>query len=140
LFGASKSPDCKVEIDAIEFFKATFLLRTNDIFDLPTRRAKVRGSRRSAANSRSRTFHHRAGDCSIFGYAAIFPRLLALDLHRAKDFRLLGLPFKLPRMEIRVHSHSRFANDTGIKWMCQKSASILSKKNIDTVRAKSDGR
>jgi hypothetical protein len=43
-------------------------------------------------------------------------------------------------MEIRVHSHSRFANDTGIKWMCQKSASILSKKNIDTVRAKSDGR
>jgi len=72
--------------------------------------------------------------------AAIFPRLLALDLHRAKDFRLLDLPFDLPPMEIRVHSHSRFANDTGIKWMCQTSASILSKKSIDSARAKSDGR
>jgi DNA-binding transcriptional LysR family regulator len=72
--------------------------------------------------------------------AAIFPRLLALDLHRAKDFRLLDLPFDLPTMEIRVHSHSRFANDTGVKWMCQTSASILSKKSIDSARAKSDGR
>ncbi len=58
--------------------------------------------------------------------AAIFPRLLALDLHRAKDFRLLELPFELPQMEVKVHSHSRFANDTGIKWMSQTSASILS--------------
>jgi DNA-binding transcriptional LysR family regulator len=59
--------------------------------------------------------------------AAIFPRMLALDLHRAKDFRLLDLPFELPPMEVKVHSHSRFANDTGIKWMCQTSAAILSK-------------
>jgi DNA-binding transcriptional LysR family regulator len=59
--------------------------------------------------------------------AAIFPRLLALDLHRAKDFRLLDLPFELPPMEIKIHSHSRFANDTGIKWMCQTSTAILSK-------------
>lgn len=59
--------------------------------------------------------------------AAIFPRLLALDLHRAKDFRLLDLPFDLPSMDIRVHSHARFANDTGIRWMCQTSAAILSK-------------
>ncbi len=57
--------------------------------------------------------------------AAIFPRMLALDLHRAKDFRLLDLPFELPPMEVKVHSHSRFANDTGIKWMCQTSAAIL---------------
>jgi DNA-binding transcriptional LysR family regulator len=57
--------------------------------------------------------------------AAIFPRMLALDLHCAKDFRLLDLPFELPPMEVRVHSHSRFANDTGIKWMCQTSAAIL---------------
>jgi DNA-binding transcriptional LysR family regulator len=69
--------------------------------------------------------------------AAIFPRLLALDLHRAKDFRLLDVPFDLPPMEIRVHSHSRFANDTGIKWMCQTSASILRKKSIDSGSAKS---
>lgn len=59
--------------------------------------------------------------------AAIFPRLLALDLHRAKDFRLFDLPFELPPMEIKIHSHSRFANDTGIKWMCQTSTAILSK-------------
>lgn len=72
--------------------------------------------------------------------AAIFPRLLALDLHRARDFRLLDLPFDLPSMDVRVHSHSRFANDAGIKWMCQTSAVILSKKTTDRVRAKTDGR
>ena len=33
--------------------------------------------------------------------AAIFPRLLALDLYRARDFRLLDLPFELPPMEIK---------------------------------------
>jgi DNA-binding transcriptional LysR family regulator len=72
--------------------------------------------------------------------AAIFPRLLALDLHRAKDFRMLDLPFDLPPMEVRVHSHSRFANDTGIKWMCQTSASILGKKTVDSAHAKRNGR
>lgn len=66
--------------------------------------------------------------------AAIFPRLLALDLHRAKDFRLLDLPIDLPPMEIMVHSHARFANDTGIKWMCQTSASILSKKSVERAK------
>jgi DNA-binding transcriptional LysR family regulator len=67
--------------------------------------------------------------------AAIFPRLLAMDLYRARDFRLLELPFELPPMEIKVHSHSRFANDTGIKWMCQTSANLLS-KTTDGVHAK----
>jgi len=60
--------------------------------------------------------------------AAIFPRLLALDLHRARDFRLLDLPFDLPPIEVRVHSHTRFANDTGINWICQTSAAILSRE------------
>ena len=69
--------------------------------------------------------------------AAIFPRMLALDLHRAKDFRLLDLPFELPPMEVKVHSHSRFANDTGIKWMCQTSAAILT---TDGLRARMDRR
>jgi DNA-binding transcriptional LysR family regulator len=67
--------------------------------------------------------------------AAIFPRLLALDLHRARDFRLLELPFELPPMEVKVHSHSRFANDTGIKWIYQTSAAILS-KTTDGANAK----
>ena len=71
--------------------------------------------------------------------AAIFPRLLALDLHRARDFRLLDLPFELPPMEVKVHSHSRFANDTGIKWMCQTTAAILS-KTLDGGPAKKNGR
>jgi DNA-binding transcriptional LysR family regulator len=71
--------------------------------------------------------------------AAIFPRMLALDLHRAKDFRLLEIPFDLPPMEVRVHSHSRFANDTGIKWMSQTSAAILS-KTTDGSHAKTNGR
>lgn len=68
--------------------------------------------------------------------AAIFPRLLALDLHRPRDFRLLDLPFELPLMEVRVHSHSRFANDTGIRWMCQTSARVLGKKTTDRAHAK----
>lgn len=71
--------------------------------------------------------------------AAIFPRLLALDLHRARDFRLLDLPFDLPPIEVRVHSHSRFANDTGINWMCQTSAAILSHEG-DSGRMKADRR
>lgn len=70
--------------------------------------------------------------------AAIFPRLLALDLHRAKDFRLLELPFDLPAMEVKVHSHARFVNDTGIRWMCQTCARLLSSKadhaNARTIR------
>ncbi|MBR0838900.1 hypothetical protein JQ607_01715 [Bradyrhizobium liaoningense] len=36
--------------------------------------------------------------------AAIFPRMLALELHRARDFQLLDLPFELPPMEVKVHS------------------------------------
>jgi DNA-binding transcriptional LysR family regulator len=71
--------------------------------------------------------------------AAIFPRMLALDLHRARDFRLLDLPFELPPMEVKVHSHSRFANDTGIKWMSQTSAAIL-RKTTDGANAKTNGR
>ncbi|MCP4615694.1 MAG: LysR family transcriptional regulator [Bradyrhizobium sp.] len=71
--------------------------------------------------------------------AAIFPRMLALDLHRAGDFRLLDLPFELPPMEVKVHSHSRFANDTGIKWMCQTSAAILS-NSTNGVHTKTNGR
>ena len=38
-------------------------------------------------------------------------------------------------MKVRVHSHARFANDTGIKWMYQTSAAMLS-KITDAARAK----
>ena len=49
--------------------------------------------------------------------AAIFPETLALRLPRAKDFRLFNLPFSLPPIEVKVHSHARFASDLGIAWM-----------------------
>lgn len=58
-------------------------------------------------------------------FAAIFPRMLASDLPRSGDFRMLDLPFELPPMEVKVYSHTRFANDSGIKWMCQTSAELL---------------
>ncbi len=57
--------------------------------------------------------------------AAIFPRLLALNLQRARDFRLLDLPFDLPAMDVRVHSHVRFGNDTGIQWLRETTARLL---------------
>jgi DNA-binding transcriptional LysR family regulator len=58
--------------------------------------------------------------------AAIFPRLVAMNLQRARDFRLLDLPFDLPAMEVQVHSHARFGNDIGIKWLGETSATLLS--------------
>jgi DNA-binding transcriptional LysR family regulator len=57
--------------------------------------------------------------------ATIFPKMLANDLPRLSDFCLLDLPFELPPMDVKAHSHTRFANDSGIKWMLQTSADIL---------------
>jgi DNA-binding transcriptional LysR family regulator len=57
--------------------------------------------------------------------AAIFPESLALRLHQSADFRRLDLPFDLAPIEVKVHSHSRFASDKGIKWMCETVAEIL---------------
>lgn len=57
--------------------------------------------------------------------AAIFPETLALRLPRAKDFRLFDLPFSLPPIEVKVHSHARFAGDPGIAWMRTTIATAL---------------
>jgi DNA-binding transcriptional LysR family regulator len=59
--------------------------------------------------------------------AAIFPATLALQLPRAKDFRLFDLPFSLPPIEVKVHSHARFASDLGITWMRATVAKVLQK-------------
>lgn len=59
--------------------------------------------------------------------AAIFPETLALRLPRAKDFRLFDLPFPLPPIEVKVHSHARFASDLGIAWMSATVAKALKK-------------
>jgi DNA-binding transcriptional LysR family regulator len=61
--------------------------------------------------------------------AAIFPESLALRLRRAKDFRRLDLPFGLPPIEVKVHSHARFASDMGIKWMCEMAAKTLGEES-----------
>lgn len=63
--------------------------------------------------------------------AVIFPKLLAQDLHRAKDFLLFDLPFELPEIDVKVHSHSRFVNDAGIKRMCQTSVTLLNNSAED---------
>ena len=38
-------------------------------------------------------------------------------------------------MEVKVHSHARFANDTGIKWMSQLCATLMS-KSFENVKGK----
>ena len=57
--------------------------------------------------------------------AAIFPEALARRLHNRSDFRQLTLPFDLPAIEVKVHRHSRFANDPGIRWMSETAANVL---------------
>lgn len=49
--------------------------------------------------------------------AVIFPESLGRQMNSASAFRLLSLPFDLPPVEIKVHSHPRFASDKGIAWM-----------------------
>jgi len=49
--------------------------------------------------------------------AVIFPRSIAQRFNRGKAFRILPLPFKLPPIEIQVHTHTQFAADPGIAWL-----------------------
>jgi len=49
--------------------------------------------------------------------AVIFPKSIARRFNRGKAFRVLPLPFALPPIEIKVHSHTQFASDPGIAWL-----------------------
>ncbi|MDR5759373.1 LysR family transcriptional regulator [Caballeronia sp. LZ035] len=49
--------------------------------------------------------------------AVIFPKSIAQRFNRGKAFRILPLPFSLPPIEIKVHSHTQFASDPGIAWL-----------------------
>jgi DNA-binding transcriptional LysR family regulator len=49
--------------------------------------------------------------------AVIFPESVGRQFYSAKAFRLLPLPFDLPPVEIKAHTHPRFASDMGIKWL-----------------------
>jgi DNA-binding transcriptional LysR family regulator len=51
--------------------------------------------------------------------AVIFPLSIAEQLNRRGEFRLLPLPFELPAIEVSLHSHVRFAHDSGIVWLRQ---------------------
>jgi DNA-binding transcriptional LysR family regulator len=49
--------------------------------------------------------------------AVIFPESVARQINSSNAFRLLPLPFELPPVEVKVHTHSRFASDAGIAWL-----------------------
>ncbi|MGY6152665.1 LysR family transcriptional regulator [Paraburkholderia graminis] len=49
--------------------------------------------------------------------AVIFPKSIARRFNRGKAFRVLPLPFSLPPIEIKVHSHTQSASDPGIAWL-----------------------
>jgi len=49
--------------------------------------------------------------------AVIFPRSIAERFNRGHAFRLLALPFDLPAIEVKIHTHVRFSSDAGIQWL-----------------------
>jgi DNA-binding transcriptional LysR family regulator len=49
--------------------------------------------------------------------AVIFPRSIAQRFNQNNTFRIIPLPFSLPPIEIRVHSHLHFSADPGIAWL-----------------------
>lgn len=49
--------------------------------------------------------------------AVIFPRSIAERFNRARQFRLMALPFDLPPIEVKLQLHGRFAADAGIAWL-----------------------
>ena len=49
--------------------------------------------------------------------AIIFPRSIAGRFNRGRSFRILPLPFALPRIEVQLHSHVQFAADPGVAWL-----------------------
>ena len=59
--------------------------------------------------------------------AVIFPESVARQLDSAKAFRLLPLPFDPPPVEIKVHTHPRFASDMGIGWLRDMLVAMFAK-------------
>lgn len=49
--------------------------------------------------------------------AVIFPSSIARRFNRGKALHILPLPFTLPPIEIRIHSHKQFAGDPGVAWL-----------------------
>jgi DNA-binding transcriptional LysR family regulator len=59
--------------------------------------------------------------------AVIFPESVARQLDNARTFRLLPLPFEPPPIEIKVHTHPRFASDMGIGWLRDMLVAMFAK-------------
>jgi len=57
--------------------------------------------------------------------AVIFPESIARRFNRGKAFRVLPLPFSLPPIEIKVHSHTQFAADPGIAWLRESLVALF---------------
>jgi len=49
--------------------------------------------------------------------AIVFPRSVAECQNRGRAFRILPLPFTLPRIEVQLHWHERFSTDPGLAWL-----------------------
>ena len=49
--------------------------------------------------------------------AVIFPEFLSRRFNKAGEFQLMSLPFDPPPIEVKVHTHPRFNNDLGVKWL-----------------------
>ncbi|MBB4145660.1 LysR family transcriptional regulator [Rhizobium rhizoryzae] len=50
-------------------------------------------------------------------YAAIFPNSASQKVNANGDFRLLSIPFAIPRIDVKIHIHATFKQDSGIRWM-----------------------
>ena len=60
--------------------------------------------------------------------AVIFPESLGRHFNTENEFKLMPLPFDLPPIEVKVHSHPRFNNDLGIKWLRELIINIFAPK------------
>lgn len=65
--------------------------------------------------------------------AAIIPETMARGLYGTRDFRILDLPFDLPSIEVKVHTHERFNSDMGIRWLRDVAVETLRQSYAETV-------
>jgi DNA-binding transcriptional LysR family regulator len=57
--------------------------------------------------------------------AAVIPEAVARGIYDPRDFRIFDLPFELPPIEVKVHIHSRFSSDMGIRWVRDVALEVL---------------
>ncbi|MCA1326715.1 LysR family transcriptional regulator [Herbaspirillum sp. alder98] len=60
--------------------------------------------------------------------ALILPRSIAEQVNLARDCVLLDLPLPMPRIPVRLHTHTRFAADPGIAWLRDTLAEMFGRE------------